>query len=186
MLIVFFLENEWARRLLTIVVLIVAYFVASYFIKKRRKGEVESALIPDTYTRLSWNLEKMVLPHSGHGLAESVPAEMSAELILKKDGTFEAKCPLNTFSGKWILQRNGDEPAEDEEVAPAFIVEQTTAALGNEVTLRMEEWFVRMLKNTYDVRVAHADTHLILRAKDDQVIGMFKQKPAERRTFFKK
>jgi hypothetical protein len=184
MLIVFLLENEWARRALAVIVIVLAFFLYSIIAKKNRKTDSDDHR--ESYTRQPWSLDKMVLPHSSHGLAEELLPDMHAELILKDDGTFEAKCPINTFTGKWVVPTGDEESALDEDGPPAFIVEQTTANLGNEVILREEDWFIDMLKDTRTLKIAYADTHLVLRSQDDTVIGMFKQKPAERRILFKK
>jgi len=183
MLILYLMDNEWARRFFAALVIVLAYFVTSYLMKKRRKKEDDSGLILDAYTRQPWNLEKMALPNSGHGLAESLSSEMHAELTLNKDRTFEAKCPINTFTGTWCPPVC----VEGAEAEPCTCtIEQTTAILGNDVVLRLEESFVRMFKNTYDMKIAHGNTHLTLRTEDDRVIGMFKLKPADRQVRFTK
>jgi hypothetical protein len=154
--------------------------------KRRRKKTDDSVLNIEAYTRQPWVLEKMTLPHSDHKLPENLLPDMSALLTLNDNLTFEVKCPINTFTGRWTPSVNAEETAAQQDAEqPVFSVEQTTAALGNEVILRAEDWLVDMLKNVRNMRLAHTDTHLILRDADDQVIGILKQQPEERRTFFK-
>ena len=189
--ILYLLEHPWLQKLFAASMLALAYLFSSFIMRRRRKNQDDGASNLDAYTFYSWELDQMARPQSGHGLAENLEPEMSGELVLKKDGTFEAKCPINVYSGQWHVTPRENDLEVDEDVSfadapPVFKVEKTTAVLGNEVVLREEKCLVRVLKDTRDMRTIHADTQLVLRSAEGKVIGIFKQKPAERYTVFKK
>jgi len=179
--------HDWAMRILILALLIGAYLWASKRFGGRKRQRDNLTKYINELTGADWELESMVLPHSGHGLAQRKDEEMSAILTLYKNGTFEAACPLNTYTGEWELT---DAPAEGpkfhDEPHIKFDVQRTTANEGDATMLRNEKYFVRMLRKTDIARAIHANTHLVLCDAEGLTIGMFHEKPKEHNVVFKK
>jgi hypothetical protein len=180
-------SHEWLRNLLVIALLALAYLWASRRFGGRKKKRDDLTKFINELTGAEWELEQMVLPHSGHGLAERIDEEMSAVLTMYKNGTFEAACPLNTYTGEWELT---DAPTEGEKILDEphinFDVQRTTANEGDATILRNEKYFVRMLRKTDIARAIHANTHLLLCDREGLTIGLFHEKPKEHNVIFKK
>jgi len=182
-----FTSNEWSWRLIGFSVLVAAYVLAASRIGKRQKQRDDLAKYINEITGAEWELESMVVPYSGHGLAQKLDETAAAVLTINKNNTFEAACPLNTYSGVWeIVDAPADLEKEVDEPHIKFDVQRTTANEGDANILRSEKYFVSMMRKANIARTIHANTHLLLCDKEGLVIGMFHEKPKEHTVIFKK
>jgi len=186
-LIDFMVTHEWAWRLFGFAVLAAAYAFAASRIGKRQKQRDDLQKYINEITANEWELEQMVVPYSGHGLAQKIDDTIACTFKINKNNTFEAMCILNTYTGTWEIT---DAPAEGEKVLDEphikFDVQRTTANEGDANILRSEKYFVRMLRKTDIARTIHANTHLLLCDREGQVIGLFHEKAKEYTVVFKK
>jgi len=179
--------HDWAMRALIVALLIGAYVWASRRFGGRKKQRDNLAKYINELTGAEWELESMAVPHSGHGLAQRKDEEMSAILTMFKNGTFEAACPLNTYTGEWeLVEATTEGGAKHDEPNIKFDVQRTTANEGDANMLRNEKYFVRMLRRAGSARAIHGNTHLVLFDGEGLTIGMFHEKPKEHNVVFKK
>ena len=181
-------NHEWAWRFFAFAVLAAAYAFAASRIGKRQKKRDDREKYINEISANEWELESMVVPYSGHGLAQKTDETIEARLTIKKNGTFEAVCLLNTYTGEWEIIEDPEMAAAAELDEPhiKFDVQRTTANEGDASILRSEKYFVRMLRKADIARTIHANTHLLLCDKDGLVIGLFHEKPKEHTVVFKK